>query len=186
MHTRSPPPPTPTPPPTRKNTLKPLKKIPRLFGSLISISSVTGAASFSLAGNLSLQGELLGPRGGGSGCADHLWTGTGGAWLWNQALRSWDSCGQPAQPAPGQTDASSAPLHLQRARPETPRPGARWRLRAEGFVLETVRLFGTPWTVAYQASQSIGFSRQEYWSGLPLPSPGDLPGPGIEPGSPTL
>ena len=47
-------------------------------------------------------------------------------------------------------------------------------------------LFATPWTVAYQASPSMGFSRQEYWSGLPFPSPGDLPDPGIEPGSPTL
>ena len=44
----------------------------------------------------------------------------------------------------------------------------------------------TPWTVAYQASLSMGFSRQEYWSGLPFPPPGDLPDPGIEPGSPTL
>ena len=49
-----------------------------------------------------------------------------------------------------------------------------------------VRLFVTPWTVAYQAPPSMGFSRQEYWSGLPFPSPGDLPDPGIEPGSPTL
>ena len=44
----------------------------------------------------------------------------------------------------------------------------------------------TPWTVAYHAPLSMGFSRQEHWSGLPLPSPEDLPGPGIEPGSPTL
>ena len=43
-----------------------------------------------------------------------------------------------------------------------------------------------PWTVAYQPSPSMGFSGQEYWSGLPFPSPGDLPDPGIEPGSPTL
>ena len=49
-----------------------------------------------------------------------------------------------------------------------------------------VRLFATPWTVAYQAPQSVEFSRQEYWSGLPFPSPGDPPNPGIEPGSPTL
>ena len=48
------------------------------------------------------------------------------------------------------------------------------------------QLFATPWTVAYQAPPSIGFSRQEYWSGLPFPSPGDLPNPGIEPGSPAL
>ena len=52
--------------------------------------------------------------------------------------------------------------------------------------LSRVQLFVTPWTVAYQAPQSMGFSRQKYWSGLPFPSPGDLPNPGIEPGSPTL
>ena len=52
--------------------------------------------------------------------------------------------------------------------------------------LSRVRLFATPWTVAYQASPSMGFSRQEYWSGLPFPSPGDLPDPGIEPGPPEL
>ena len=44
----------------------------------------------------------------------------------------------------------------------------------------------TPWTVACQASLSIEFSRQEYWSGWPLYSPGDLPDPGIEPRSPAL
>ena len=70
--------------------------------------------------------------------------------------------------------------------------------------LSRVRLFVTPWTVAHQAppsmgfskqeywsglpflSSSMGFSRQEYWSGLPFPSPGDLPNPGIEPGSPAF
>ena len=51
--------------------------------------------------------------------------------------------------------------------------------------LSLVRLFVTPWTVAYQVPPSMGFSRQEYWSGAPFPSPGDLPDPGIEPGSPT-
>ena len=60
-----------------------------------------------------------------------------------------------------------------------------------------VRLFATPWTVARQAPLSIEFSRQEYWSGLPFPSPGDLPGlpfpspgdlpdPGVKPPSPAL
>ena len=44
----------------------------------------------------------------------------------------------------------------------------------------------TPWTVARQAPLSMGFSRQEYWSGLPFPSPGDLPNPGIESMSPAL
>ena len=52
--------------------------------------------------------------------------------------------------------------------------------------LSCVLLFATPWTVAHQAPQSMGFSRQEYWSGLPLPSPGDLPDLGTEPGSPAL
>ena len=49
-----------------------------------------------------------------------------------------------------------------------------------------VRLFATPWTVAYQAPLSMGFSRQEYWSGLLFPSAGDLPGPGIKPQSPSF
>ena len=52
--------------------------------------------------------------------------------------------------------------------------------------LSRVRLLVTPWTIAYQASQTMGFSRQEYWSGLPFPSPGDLLDPGIKPGSPAL
>ena len=47
-------------------------------------------------------------------------------------------------------------------------------------------LFATPWTVACQAPLSLGFPRQEYWSGLPFPSPGDLPCPGIKPASPSL
>ena len=46
-----------------------------------------------------------------------------------------------------------------------------------------VRLFATLWTIAHQAPLSMGFSRQEYWSGLPCPSSGDLPDPGIEPAS---
>ena len=52
--------------------------------------------------------------------------------------------------------------------------------------LSRVRLFATPWTVARQAPLSMGFSRQEYWSGLPFPSPGDLLDPGIKPTSPAL
>ena len=52
--------------------------------------------------------------------------------------------------------------------------------------LSRVRLFATPWTVADQAPQSVEFSRQEYWSGLPFPSPWDLPHPGIKPSSPSL
>ena len=52
--------------------------------------------------------------------------------------------------------------------------------------LRRVRLFATPWAVAYQAPPSMAFSRQEYWNGLPFPSPGDLLDPGIEPGSRAL
>ena len=50
--------------------------------------------------------------------------------------------------------------------------------------LSRVRLLATPWTVAYQIPRSIEFSRQEYWSGLPFPSPGDLPNQGWNPGLP--
>ena len=52
--------------------------------------------------------------------------------------------------------------------------------------LSCVQLFVTPWTIAYKGPPSMEFSRQEYWSGLPFPSPGDLPNPGIEPRSPAL
>ena len=52
--------------------------------------------------------------------------------------------------------------------------------------LSRVQLIASPWTVAYHTPLSMGFLRQEYWSGLPFPSPEDLPNPGIEPGSPAL
>ena len=54
------------------------------------------------------------------------------------------------------------------------------------WLLSHVQLFATPWAVASQAPLSMKFSRQEYWSGSPFPSPGDLPDPGIEPGSPSF
>ena len=54
------------------------------------------------------------------------------------------------------------------------------------FMLSYICLSATPWVVAYPASPSMGFSRQEYWSGLSFPSPGYLPDPGIKPGSPAL
>ena len=59
-------------------------------------------------------------------------------------------------------------------------------LKVKAKLLSRVRLFATPWTAAYQAPLSMGFPRQEYWSGLPFPSPGDHPDPGVEPGSPAL
>ena len=55
-----------------------------------------------------------------------------------------------------------------------------------GLVAKSCPTLATLWTVAFQAPLSMGFSRQEYWSGLPFPSPGDLPNPGIKPRSPAL
>ena len=55
-----------------------------------------------------------------------------------------------------------------------------------GLAAKLCPTLATPWTVACQTAQSVVFSRQEYWSGLPFPSPGDLPDPGIEPQSPAL
>ena len=52
--------------------------------------------------------------------------------------------------------------------------------------LSHIQCFVTPWTVVRQAPLSMGFSRQEYWSGLPFPSPGDCPDPGVKPASPAL
>ena len=57
---------------------------------------------------------------------------------------------------------------------------------APAHLLSRVQLFATPWTVAYQAPLSIGFPRQEYWSGLPFPPPRDLLDPGIKPAPPAL
>ena len=53
-------------------------------------------------------------------------------------------------------------------------------------MLSCVQLFATPWTVACQTPLSMEFSRQEYWNGLPFRSQGNLPEPGVEPGSPAL
>ena len=66
------------------------------------------------------------------------------------------------------------------------RKQSKQKKESEVKSLSRVRLFATPWTVAYQAFLSMGFSRQEYQSGLPFPSPGDLPDPGIKPRSPAL
>ena len=55
-----------------------------------------------------------------------------------------------------------------------------------GLVAKSCLTLATPWTVTHQAPLSMGFPRQEYWSGLPFPPPGDLPNPGIKPGSPAL
>ena len=67
---------------------------------------------------------------------------------------------------------------------EKQRRGDTWRLKVKS--LSRVWLLATPWTVACQAPLSVGFSRQEYWNGLPFPSPGDLPDLGIKPESHAL
>ena len=56
----------------------------------------------------------------------------------------------------------------------------------DSLVTKSYLTLATPWSIACQAPLSMGFSKQEYWSGLPFPSPGDLPDPGIEPRSPAL
>ena len=63
---------------------------------------------------------------------------------------------------------------------------SQFALKVKVKTLSLLQLFATPWTVAYQAPPSVGFSKQECCSGLPFPSPGDLPNPGIEPRSPAL
>ena len=62
----------------------------------------------------------------------------------------------------------------------------RTSIKLKVKLLSRVRLSATTWTVAYQAPQSMGFSRQQYWSGLPCPPPRNLPNPGIKLGSPAL
>ena len=71
---------------------------------------------------------------------------------------------------------------------ETPVRALGWEdpLEKEMATHSSTLAWKIPWTVAYQAPLFMGFSRQEYWSGLPFPSPGDLPNPGTEPGSPAL
>ena len=78
--------------------------------------------------------------------------------------------------------AFSAPAWQADALPSEP-PG---KTQVKVKSLSRVRLFATPWTVAYQSPQSMEFSRQEYWSVLPCLPPGDLPDPGIKPVSPSL
>ena len=99
-------------------------------------------------------------------------------------VKSWLPCPSPGdlpnagiEPESPALQAESLPADLL----EKP-----WTSQEGEVVSSRVRLFATPRTVAYQALPSMGFSRQEYWSGLPFPSPEDLPDAGIEPRSPAL
>ena len=64
--------------------------------------------------------------------------------------------------------------------------GKKVKAKVKMKLLSCVQLFGTPWTVAHEVPASMEFSRQEYWSGLPFPSPGNPPNPETEPRSPGL
>ena len=97
---------------------------------------------------------------------------TQGTWVWANSKRWWRT---------GEAGVLQS-MGLQRV-------GHDWAAELNWTELKSlshVWLFLTPWTLAYQVPPSMGFSRQEYCRGLPFPSPGDLPDPGIEPGSPTL
>jgi len=87
------------------------------------------------------------------------------------------------QPGPGIEHISPA---LAGGFVSTEPPGKSYTFLSFFFNCSVLSDSAIPWTVAYQAPPSMGFSRQEYWSGLPFPSPGDLPNPGIESKSPTL
>ena len=100
-------------------------------------------------------------------------------WQPGRAGRRWGKTGPSPEAARGNRDHQGSALPWP-----GPHPGAAPGIEVKA--LSRVRLFTTPWTVAHQAAPSMGFSRQENWSGLPSPSPGDLSNPGIEPGSPAL
>ena len=90
-------------------------------------------------------------------------------------------CSPPGSSVRGQ-GLNLVPLHWEHRVLATGPPGKSLILSV--CVLSHIHFFATPWTVAHQAPLSVGFSRQEYWSGLPFPSPGDIPNLGTEPVSP--
>ena len=91
-------------------------------------------------------------------------------------------CGQPCLPKTQQQLHRNSSMNTKYRQ----RPAYSVSLNLKMKLLSRVRLFATPWTVAHQARPSVEFSRQEYWSGLLFPSPGDFPNPGIKPRSPAL
>ena len=104
-----------------------------------------------------------------------------GSWYWRVTLSNTPPLWMESEQAPlstiGVTNSQDTSWYKNNRLPLS-------RLKVKS--LSHVRLFVTPWTVAHQASLSMGLSRQEYWSGLPFPSPGGLPDRGIEPRSPAL
>ena len=104
------------------------------------------------------------------------------------AAKSLQSCLTLCDPIDGNPPVSSVPGILQARTLEwvaiSFSDAGKCKVKVKS--LSRVRLFSTSWTAAHQAPPSMGFSRQEYWSGVPLPSPEDLPDPGMEARSPTL
>ena len=102
--------------------------------------------------------------------------------------KSLQSCPTLCDPIDGLLPGSSVPGILQARTLEWVAISFsnEWKWKVKVKSLSGVWLLATPWTVAYHAPPSMGFSIQEYWSGLPFPSPGNLPNPGIEHRSPTL
>ena len=88
--------------------------------------------------------------------------------------------------SPSQESLGHEGVRCELASGHIPLNSGRTLLTFKVKLLSHVQLFATPWTVAYQDPPSLGFSRKEYWGGLPFPSPGDLPNPGIKPGPPAL
>ena len=97
------------------------------------------------------------------------------------------SRGSPRDLPDPRTEPGSPALQADSLPSESPgEPSALVKMKVKSLSRIRIRLFAIPWTVTYQAPPSMGFSRQEYWSGLPFPSPGDLPDPRIKPRSPAL
>ena len=120
-----------------------------------------------------------------------LWAGLPALAGWNgekSAAKSLQSCPTVCDPIDGSPPGSPIPGILQARTLEWVAISFSnaWKWKVKVKSLSCVRFLVTPWTAAYQAPPPMGFSRQEHWSGLPFPSPGDLPDPGIEPGSPAL
>ena len=104
------------------------------------------------------------------------------------AAKSLQLCPTLCDPIDGSPPGTSIPVILQARTLEWVAISFSnaWKWKVKVKSLSCVRVLATPWTAAHQAPPSMGFSRQEYWSRLPFPSPGDLPEPGIKPGSPAL
>ena len=107
------------------------------------------------------------------------------AWHAAAAAKSLQSCPTLCDPIDGSPPGPAVPGILQARTLEWVAISSSnaWKWKVKVKSLSHVRLLATPWTAAYQTPPSMGFSWQECWSGLPFPSPGDLPNPGIELGS---